>query len=56
MTLPVVFRRRFQHDLAAGYDWYQAQRIGLGEARIVALRVLHTARDPRIWPRSRGVK
>jgi len=98
VTSPVVFRRRSQHDLAAGYDWYQEQRPGLGEEflaevlatlksverfpelfahvhgevrrsvvarfpfavfyviepqRVVVLRVLHTARDPRLWPRSR---
>lgn len=99
MTLPVVFRRRFRNDLAAGYDWYEAQRPGLGEEflsavqsmvrnieaysdifaavhgdvrrviiprfpfaifylveprRVVALRLLHTARDPKLWPRSRA--
>jgi plasmid stabilization system protein ParE len=98
MTLPVVFRRRFRDDLAAGYDSYQAQRSGLGEeflssvqsivrniesyseiftvvhgnvrrvivprfpfaifyvveaTRVVALRLLHTARDPKLWPHSR---
>jgi len=26
MTLPVVFRRRFQDDLGAGFDWYEEQR------------------------------
>jgi len=96
MTLPVVFRRRFQDDLGAGFDWYEEQRSGLGEEflsavqstlrsiaqfpemfvfihrdvrraivsrfpfavfyvvesrRVVVLRVLHTARDPKIWPR-----
>ena len=96
MTLPVVFRRRFRNDLAAGYDWYETQRTGLGEelllavqttvksiepyaemfaavhgdvrrtmvprfpfaifyviepSRLVVLRMLHTARDPRLWPR-----
>jgi plasmid stabilization system protein ParE len=96
MTLPVVFRRRFQDDLGAGFDWYEEQRSGIGEEflsavqstlrsiaqfpemfafihrdvrraivsrfpfavfyvvesrRVVVLRVLHTARDPKIWPR-----
>ena len=96
MTLPVVFRRRFQDDLGAGFDWYEQRRSGLGEEflsavqstlrsieqfpemfvsihrdvrraivsrfpfavfylvesrRIVVLRVLHTARDPKLWPR-----
>jgi plasmid stabilization system protein ParE len=96
MTLPVVFRRRFQNDLGAGFDWYEEQRPGLGEEflsaiqsalknvelypelfiavhgdvrraivsrfpfaifylveprRVVVLRVLHTARDPKLWPR-----
>ncbi len=96
MTLPVVFRRRFQNDLGAGFDWYEEQRPGLGEQflsavrstlesielypelfisvhgdvrraivsrfpfaifylveprRVVVLRVLHTARDPKLWPR-----
>jgi len=96
MTLPVVFRRRFQDDLGAGFDWYEEQRSGLGEEflsavqstlrsieqfpemfvfihrdvrraivsrfpfavfylvesqRVVVLRVLHTARDPKLWPR-----
>ena len=102
MTLPVVFRRRFQDDLSAGFDWYEEQRSGLGEEflsavqstlrsieqfpemfvlihrdvrratvsrfpfavfylvesrRIVVLRVLHTARDPKLWPRiGRGAR
>jgi plasmid stabilization system protein ParE len=96
MTLPVVFRRRFQQDLGAGFGWYEEQRSGLGEEflaavqstlrsieqfpemfvsihrdvrraivsrfpfavfyrvesrQIVVLRVLHTARDPKLWPR-----
>ena len=96
MTLPVVFRRHFQQDLGAGFDWYEEQRSGLGEEflssvqstlrsieqfpemfvsihrdvrraivsrfpfavfyviesrRVVVLRVLHTARDPKLWPR-----
>jgi plasmid stabilization system protein ParE len=87
MTLPVVFRRRFQDYLGAGFDWYEEQRSGLGEEflsavqstlrsiaqfpemfvfihrdvrraivsrfpfAVVVLRVLHTARDPKIWPR-----
>jgi plasmid stabilization system protein ParE len=98
MTLPVVFRRRFQDDLGAGFDWYEEHRSGLGEEflsavqstlrsieqfpemfvfihrdvrraivsrfpfavfylvesrRVVVLRVLHTARDPKLWPRIR---
>ena len=98
MTLPVVFRRRVQSDLAAAFDWYEDQRSGLGEEflaavqstfksvelypevfvcvhgevrraivsrvpfaafysvepkRLVVLRVLHTARDPNLWPRPR---
>ena len=97
MTLPVVFRRHFQDDLGAGFDWYEEQRSGLGEEflsavqaalrsieqfpemfvlihrdvrraivsrfpfavfylvesrRVVVLRVLHTARDPKLWPRA----
>lgn len=95
MTLPVVYRRRVQHDLAAAFDWYEEQRIRLGEEflsavqstfrtielypeifesihgearraivprfpfavfyvvesrRTVVLRVLHTARNPALWP------
>lgn len=98
MSLPVVYRRRVQSDLAAAFDWYQEQSAGLGDkfltsvgeilkciedfpemyafvhgsvrraivsrfpfavfylvepSRVVILRVLHTSRDPRIWPRSR---
>lgn len=100
MTLPVVYRRRVQHDLAAAFDWYEEQRARLGEEflsavqstfksvefypetfasvhdevrraivprfpfavfyvvesrRIVVLRVLHTARDPTLWPRPRDM-
>ena len=96
MSLPVVLRRRFEQDLAGGYDWYESQRVGLGEellaaiegvvagierygeifaavhgdvrrafvprfpfaifyvvepTRIVVLRMLHTSRDPTLWPR-----
>lgn len=95
MTLPVVFRRRVQHDLAGAFDWYEQQRARLGEEflsavqstfqtielypelfesihgevrraivprfpfavfhivesrRAVVLRVLHTARNPALWP------
>ena len=95
MTLPVVYRRRVQHDLAAAFDWYEEQRTQLGEEflsavqsifqtielhpeifesihgevrraiiprfpfavfyivesrRTVILRVLHTARNPALWP------
>ena len=98
MTLPVVFRRRAQSDLAGTFDWYEEQHSGLGEEllsavqstsksngrypemfaavrgavrramiskspfamfylvepkRVVVLRVLHTARDPNLWPRPR---
>ncbi len=98
MSLPVVYRRRVQRDLAAAFDWYQEQSAGLGDkfltsvtetlrtiedfpemyafvhgavrraivsrfpfavfylvepSRVVILRVLHTSRDPRIWPRPR---
>jgi len=99
MSLPLVFRRRFQQDLAASFGWYEEQRPGLGEEllsavmdvlrnieaypkmfacvhgdvrraivsrfpfgvfyliephRLLVLRILHTARDPRLWPRPRG--
>ena len=95
MTVPVVFRRRVQHDLDAAFNWYEEQQAGLGEEflsavqstfksiefypqtfatvhekvrraivsrfpfaafyavepkRVVVLRVLHTARDPKLWP------
>ena len=95
MTLPVVYRRRVQHDLAGAFDWYELQQRQLGEEflsavqatlraieqypelfaaghsevrravvfrfpfavfytvearRIVVLRVLHTARNPALWP------
>jgi plasmid stabilization system protein ParE len=98
MTLPVAFRRRVHHDLAAAFDWYEAQRPGFGDEflraalavfasithhpemfglidpevrraivarfpfavfytiepeRVVVLRVLHTARNPSLWPRRR---
>jgi toxin ParE1/3/4 len=98
MSLPVVYRRRVQRDLAAAFDWYEEHGSGLGEqflssvcstfksiedfpemfavvhgsvrratvvrfpfavfylvepSRVVILRVLHTSRDPRIWPRPR---
>src|SRR6266571_2595176 len=38
MTLPVVFRRRFQQDLGAGFDWYEEQRLGLGEQFLSAVQ------------------
>ena len=95
MTLPVVYRRRVQDDLAGAFDWHELQRAQLGEEflsavqstfrtielypevfesihgevrraivsrfpfavfyvvesrRTVVLRVLHTARNPAIWP------
>jgi plasmid stabilization system protein ParE len=99
MALPLVFRRRVGEDLAAGYGWYEEQRVGLGEEflgavdasfnaieefpemfarvrgevrramvsrfpyavffciepkRVVVLTVLHTARDPILWPQRRN--
>jgi plasmid stabilization system protein ParE len=96
MTLPIVFRRGVERDLAAAFRWYEAQRAGLGEEflaaarssfesiqshpeiyalvhgevrrivlsrfpyavfytiqprRVLVLAVLHTARDPKLWPR-----
>lgn len=98
MTLPVVYRRRVQHDLAAAFDWYEERRTQFGEQflsavqssfrsielypeifepvhgevrraivprfpfavfyiieshRTVVLRVLHTARNPALWPAPR---
>ena len=95
MTLPVVYRRRVQHDLAGAFDWHELQRARLDEEflaavqstfraielhpeifesihgevrraiiprfpfavfyivesrRTVILRVLHTARNPALWP------
>ena len=37
--MPVVFRRHFQHDLAAGFDWYEEQRSGLGEEFLSAVEL-----------------
>jgi hypothetical protein len=99
VSLPAVFRPQFRNDLAAGYDWYEAQQAGLGEdflsavlasvrsiepyahlfaavhgdvrramvprfpfalfyliepRRIVVLRMLHTARNPNLWPRRKA--
>jgi len=98
MALPLVFRRRVGEDLAGAYQWYEEQRVGLGEGflaavdasfdgiekfpeifarvhgevrramvsrypyavfyrieskQVVVLAVLHTARDPRLWPQPR---
>ncbi len=38
MTLPVAYRRRVQHDLAAAYDWYEEQRSGFGEEFLSAVQ------------------
>jgi hypothetical protein len=38
VTLPLVVRRRFKIDLAAGFDWYEEQRSGLGEYFLSAVR------------------
>lgn len=98
MTLPVVYRRRAQLDLIAGFGWHDEQQPGLGDEflsavqsvfhsiehypemfavvhgevrraivprfpfavfylveakRTVVLRVLHTARNPALWPKVR---
>ncbi|MBI4516179.1 MAG: hypothetical protein HY699_10245 [Deltaproteobacteria bacterium] len=37
MGLPLAFRRRVGHDLAAAYGWYEDRRVGLGEELIRAL-------------------
>jgi hypothetical protein len=46
MTLPVVFRRRFRNDLAAGYDWYENQRAGLGEEFLAASQTTVKSIEP----------
>ena len=38
MTLPVVYRRRVQHDLAGAFDWYELQRPQLGEEFLAAIQ------------------
>jgi plasmid stabilization system protein ParE len=38
MTLPIVFRRGVERDLAAAFRWYEAQRDGLGEEFLSAVR------------------
>jgi hypothetical protein len=48
MPLAVVYRRQVGRDLAAGFDYYAAQGPGLAEKFL-----LHTARDPKLWPRPR---
>ncbi len=98
MALPLAFRRRIGHDLAAAYGWYEDRRVGLGEEflraietsfdaieefpemfahvhgevrramvsrfpyavfyriepkQVLVLAVLHTARDPKLWPQPR---
>ena len=98
MTLPVVYRRRVQHDLAGAFDWYELRGPRLGDVflvavqttlqaiaqypemfvavhgevrraivsrfpfavfytieprRVVVLRVLHTSRNPALWPAPR---
>jgi len=98
VPLPIVLRRRVGRDLAAGFQYYEAQSPGLGERfvaaartafeaigrypqmfatingdmrravvstfpyavfyrierdRVVVLAVLHTARDPKLWPPAR---
>jgi hypothetical protein len=45
MTLPVVYRRRVQSDLAAAFDWYEEQRSGLGEKFLSAAQ--STFESPR---------
>lgn len=60
MSLPVVYRRKVGRDLATGFGYYEDQAEGLGEKfltgveskRVVVLTVLHTARDPKSWPRA----
>jgi len=38
MSLPVVYRRRVQSDLAAAFDWYEEQSPGLGENLLSSVR------------------
>ena len=98
MTRALIVRARAERDIQAAFDWYETQRVGLGEefldhvrrtleilrrrpeafpvlyknvrraviskfpysvfyvaehTRTAVLAVLHTSRDPRIWPRRR---
>ena len=38
MSLPAVYRRRVQHDLAGAFDWYTLQRLQLGEESLAAVQ------------------
>lgn len=48
MTLPLVFRRQFQRDLAAGFDWYEQQRIGLGDEFVATVQ--STLKNVELYP------
>lgn len=56
MTLPVVFRRRAQSDLAGTFDWYEEQRSGLGEELLSAVQSTSKSigRYPEMFASVRG--
>ena len=37
MSLPAVYRRRVQSDLAAAFDWYEEQSAGLGDKLLASV-------------------
>ena len=62
MPLAVVYRRQVGRDLAAAHgevrramlsDFPYAVFYRIEARRVVVLAVLHTARDPKLWPRPR---
>jgi plasmid stabilization system protein ParE len=59
VSYPVTLRPRAENDIRTIFEWYESQQskfpylvFYIVEAkRVVVLAVLHTSRDPAVWPR-----
>ena len=58
MTRRFIVSPRAERDVQAAYQWYESQRVGLGEEflsaveqKLSAVRAFPEARDPAVWPR-----
>lgn len=59
MSLPLVFQAGVRDEIDEAYGWYEAQRSGLGEDFLTAVREVldRIERDPEIHaPAYRGVR
>ena len=52
MALPVVYRRKVGRAMVSRFPYSVFYRIE--PKQVVVLTILHTARDPKLWPQPRS--